>query len=312
MPEAYSSQGRHLLIAVSDPHLRTLLRNFFASTYEVETAETAAQAVSVVAGRPLDFDVMLVDLNLPPSGLEFIARIRGDYPHIPIALLVSREYEHHFALLNKYDVFCVIVRTFPLDFDELQIAIENLVLPTKAFGLARYLRSPMELEERLILSLEDKQAMMEEAIEFFRRFRPHDTDISQIRLALEELINNAIYHAFRRASGGRKYEMGAFDRLDRGDQIRVEFGADKRFLGCSVTDNQGALDVGTVMKKIERQITQEGILDESGRGLYLTRTLSDKMIVNIHPNVATQIVLLFSRRDPIKVKPFFVNQVRTF
>ncbi|MGB9691482.1 MAG: ATP-binding protein, partial [Candidatus Sumerlaeaceae bacterium] len=216
-----------------------------------------------------------------------------------------------FNLLNRYDIFCVLVKTIPLDFDELQLAVENLLVPAKAFGLARYLRPPCDIREKVIQTLADKQMMMEEALELFRRYRPHDTDISQIRLAFEELINNAIYHAFRRATGDEKYKLGAFERLERGEVIRVEFGADKRFVGCSVTDNQGTMEEGTVMKKIERQITQEGLLDESGRGLYLTRTLSDKMIINIHPHVATQLILLFAHRDRPKIKPFYLNLVRT-
>jgi len=310
MSDAYPTPRKRLLIAMADPHLRTILRNFFGPSYDVEVAENITQAVTAVEASAVEFDVLLVDMALPPSGLEFVARIRHDFPHIPVALLVSSEYEHQFALLNKYDSFCVLVRTLPLDFDELQIAIENLIAPTRAFGLARYLRQPVEVHEKVITSLADKQSMMEEALEFFRRYRPHDTDISQIRLAFEELINNAIYHAFRRASGSAKYKLGAFERFGSGEQIRVEYGRDKRYLGCSVADNQGTLEVETVMKKIERQITQEGLFDESGRGLYLTRTLADKMIINIHPNIATQVVLLFAHKDRPKLKPFFVNQVR--
>jgi anti-sigma regulatory factor (Ser/Thr protein kinase) len=304
-------KDRRLLIAVPDMHLRGILRNFFSRLMTVELAETANQAIVAVEGSAAEFDTVLIDMNMPPSGLDIVARIRREYPHLPIALLVSQDYEGYFPLLNKHDVFCVIVRTAPLDFDELQIAIENLILPTKAFGLARYLPAPLALHEKVILSLSDKQEMMEDALKLFHRFRPHDTDISQIRLAFEELINNAIYHAFRRASGAEKYTMGAFDRLERGEQIRVEYGANKHYLGCSVRDNQGTLDVTTVMKKIERQITQEGLMDESGRGLYLTRTISDKMIINIHPQVATEVILLFAHRNRPKVKPFYLNQVRT-
>lgn len=303
--------SKRLLVATHEPHLRAILKNFFSRFLTVEVAETANQAILAVEGSALEFDAVLVDQNMPPSGIEIIARIRRDYPHIPVALFVSQDYEPFFPLLNKYDVFCVLVRTAPLDYDELLVAVENLIYPTKAFGLARYLRQPVAFQERTITSLSEKQEMMEEALKLFRRFRPHDTDISQIRLAFEELINNAIYHAFRRASGAEKYKLGAFERLERGEQIRVEFGANKEYVGCSVADNQGTLDVTTVMKKIERQITQEGLLDENGRGLYLTRTLADKMIVNLHPNVSTQIVLLFAHRNRPAVKPFYLNHVRT-
>jgi anti-sigma regulatory factor (Ser/Thr protein kinase) len=276
----------------------------------VVTAENVTQAIASAENTFEDFDAVLVDLNLPPNPFEFIARFRKEFPHVPVALLTATDYESLFPLLNKYDIFAVIVRTAPLDFDELGRTMENLIYPSKAFGLARYLREPMELVQRNITSLEDKQAMMEEAIKFFRRFRPHDTDISQIRLAFEELINNAIYHGFRRSTGAEKYALGAFERLERGEQVVVEFGRDKNFLGCSVTDNQGTMDISTVMKKLERQITREGILDESGRGLYLTRTLSDKMVINIHPAVMSQVVLLFAHRHNIKVKPFHLNYMR--
>lgn len=309
MAETIATSDKRLLIAVPDPHLRAILRNFFVRAYTVTLAESAQQTIVELESSPVDFDAILIDMAMPPSGLDIAARVRKTFPHIPIGLLVASEYEHHFVSLNKYDIFTVIVRTAPLDFDELQVAVENMIYPAKAFGLRRYLRAPAEVHEKVILSLTDKQAMMEEALEFFRRFRPHDTDVSQIRLAVEELINNAIYHAFRRATGDEKYKLGAFDHLDRGEQIFVEFGCDKRYLACSVTDNQGTLDVPTVMKKLERQITQEGILDERGRGLYLTRTLSDKMIINIHPTVRTQIILLFAHRKNSKIKPFYLHHV---
>jgi anti-sigma regulatory factor (Ser/Thr protein kinase) len=157
--------------------------------------------------------------------------------------------------------------------------------------------------------LAEKQKMMEEAIGFFRRYRPHETDINQIRLAFEELINNAIYHAFRKSSGVEKYRMGTFETLNQGEEIYVEFGFDKRFLGCSVTDNQGTLEIETVMKKMERQITLEGLMDESGRGIYLTRTLCDRMIINLRPGVLTQVVLLFSHRLSSRIRPLYVNVI---
>lgn len=311
MQEGILNPNQRLLIASSDPQLRHILRNFFVRFLQVEVAETAQQAIVAVEGSALEFDALIVDMNIAPSGIELVARIRREFPHLPVALLVNAEYEHLFNLLNKYDIYCVLVRTAPLDFDELQLAIENLLVPAKSFGLSRYLRPPCEIRERVIQTLADKQLMMEEALELFRRYRPHDTDISQIRLAFEELINNAIYHAFRRASGDEKYKLGAFERLDRDEIIRVEYGANRRYVGCSVMDNQGTLDETTVMKKIERQITKEGLLDESGRGLYLTRTLSDKMVVNIHPHVATQLILLFAHRDRPKIKPFYLNVLRT-
>lgn len=307
MESTENKNSERILIADGDPLSRRVLANYLGRFYHVDVAENASQALDLVERSFEDYSVVLVTNELPPSGLQCIARVRKDNPHLKIAFLTGSDYDSEFPLLRRYDIFTVLVRSVPFDYDELLITIENMISPHKAMGLRRYLKLQNQCHERVIRSLADKQAMMEEALSFFRRYRPHDTDVSQIRLAFEELINNAFYHAFKRTTGEEKYEMGAFTELERGEQVVVEFGWDKNFLGCSVTDNQGTLDVDTVMRKLERQITREGLLDERGRGLYLTRTLSDKMVINIHQRVATQVILLFAHKGHAKVKPLFIN-----
>ncbi|MFH0792627.1 MAG: hypothetical protein V2A74_01200, partial [bacterium] len=91
-----------------------------------------------------------------------------------------------------------------------------------------------------------------------------------------------------------------------GEEILVEWGMGKRRLGFSVTDNSGLLAPETVLDKLYRQITREGVLDVTGRGIYLTCRLSSSMIVNIEKKKRTQFVLLFDEDDPGWNKPLHI------
>jgi anti-sigma regulatory factor (Ser/Thr protein kinase)/ActR/RegA family two-component response regulator len=308
MGSSQSDQFRKILVVEGDPPTRYVLRNYLARYYKVDVAENASEGLACLE-RNDDYSAVIVGMALPPTGIDFVARVRRENPHLRIALLTVHEYEEHFSALRRHEIHTVIVKASPFDFDELLVAVENMVHPLRSLGLQRYLRDPLQVRDHRVGSLAEKQKMMEEAIGFFRRYRPHETDINQIRLAFEELINNAIYHAFRKSSGVEKYRMGTFETLNQGEEIYVEFGFDKRFLGCSVTDNQGTLEIETVMKKMERQITLEGLMDESGRGIYLTRTLCDRMIINLRPGVLTQVVLLFSHRLSSRIRPLYVNVI---
>ena len=69
------------------------------------------------------------------------------------------------------------------------------------------------------------------------------------------------------------------------------------------------MDPAMVMKRIERQISMEGLYDMNGRGIFLTRNLSDRMVINIHPRVATQVVLIFRHRANAQPRPLHINVI---
>jgi len=285
------------------------MRNFLGEYFHVECADSTECALEMLT-RGDSFELIIADANLPPaSGIEFIMAARRRNPRQRVALLSRIGIEDSIAVLRKNRIYTAFIKTTPFDFDEFLLVVENLLNPLRAFGAERYLREPFQLQEFKITTRTERHSLIEQAMTFYRRFRSYDTDVTEIRLVCDELINNAIYHAFKNSAGEDKYRPGAFMQLAPEEQVTVQIGHDSNNLLFSVTDNQGTLDIDTVLYKMERQLSLEGLLDESGRGFHLTRTIADRMIINLRPRKSTQIILLFSHRPGPRVRPLYINSI---
>ncbi|MCX7717587.1 MAG: ATP-binding protein [Candidatus Sumerlaeaceae bacterium] len=298
-----------VVVAEANEVLRDALARFLEKSYETFTAATSDELLSVL-GRLGGAALVMCDTELKPvGGVACVRMARARCPLAKYALLTRRKVEALLPELRRHGLYNVLIKSTPLNFREFGLYVENLIAPQNAFGLRRYLHPPAEIHEIEIQNREDRARAMRAVTDFFGRYRPYESDVGEIRLACEELLNNAIYHAFRGPTGARKYPLGTFQSLDTGEDIIVYYGRDDSNLGCAVRDNQGTLEVDQLLARFDRQITLEGLFDESGRGLHLTWNLADQMIVNIYPGVRTEIILLFSHRSAPASRPLLVNVV---
>jgi DNA-binding NarL/FixJ family response regulator len=78
-----------LVIAEDHAIVRSGLKQIFATTADVKVVGEAVDGGSVLdCFRQLDFDLLLLDLNMPGlSGAELIARLKSQYPTKPILVL---------------------------------------------------------------------------------------------------------------------------------------------------------------------------------------------------------------------------------
>lgn len=113
-------------------------------------------------------------------------------------------------------------------------------------------------------------------------------EIYDYRLVLEELLNNAIYHAFVGDDGREKYRPQTFGALDAKDSVIVVLGYGKKYLGFSIIDNTGRLARRILLARIRRQLEAYGLYDEGGRGLYLAFILAHRLIIRIRPGIMTE------------------------
>lgn len=286
--------------------MRNAQRNFLSRKFDVQAVGSAQEAMREVEGS--GYDLLLCEVNVALEGFGLANMVRSFDPKLKIALIGKGGVDRAFSELRRLRIHHFLIRTAPLDYDEFEIAVENAVFPEHSFGLGRYFRRGSEVREAVISSRDERKNTAEAMLKYFEQFRG-ESELAEIRLAFEELINNAVYHSFRLGDGREKYKAGAFEAFERGETVAVEYGSDSRFIGFSVTDNQGTLDVDTVMAKMERQISLEGLMDMTGRGMYLTRSLADRMIVNLEPRRATQIILLFMNRHDAQAKPLYINVV---
>ena len=102
--------------------------------------------------------------------------------------------------------------------------------------------------------------------------------IHDIRLAAEELIDNCLRHAFRDDLEHEKASLQSPQGQEASESINIRFGANEELFALAVTDNGGSLARSTILQRIFNQISLAGLLDESGRGLFLVYTTADRLI----------------------------------
>ena len=76
-------------------------------------------------------------------------------------------------------------------------------------------------------------------------------------------------------------------------------------------DNQGTLRRDRVLATLERQLGAKGLLDQSGRGLFLTYSLAGRLIFNLRRHHRTELVALLTHGggpwpDDLKPAPILI------
>ena len=124
---------RRILIVDDDKHIRSLLREHLGTTYEVDLAESGAQAfAAVVKHRP---DVILLDITMPGiSGLDVMKAIREMGVTTPILVITGIEFWLFFGINlvqgHPWLMLLVLLLTIPSIYG-FGIAFGSLVLRFK-------------------------------------------------------------------------------------------------------------------------------------------------------------------------------------
>lgn len=234
----------------------------------------------------------------------------------PLAVITDFKPEDYISSVRRLGIHHVLVKTPPYDERELKILVQCAMDPRRGFGLMCHFDETMEMYTLRLTDRAEKTAAIERVMNHFATNGYEIHELYDVRLILEELINNSFFHAFRNPDGSEKYSMATFERLEEHELVRIEFGhASNSIVGFSVVDNAGTLPPETVLYKLERQYSREGIFDTNGRGLYLSRMLASSILFNIEKGLRTQIVALFREKDSKqRLKPLTINVAmpRTF
>jgi len=298
--------SHNLLIIDRDQTSNEHLRGLLHPRFEVTVAPLVDEAWRELEKEP--FSLVIGDFEIfRDSGRNIPGEIRSRSPETRIALISRLDTEHYLSCLNDWQCYHVLPKLPFYNACDVLLFIENILDPTNAFGLARYLSMDAEWSRVRIHNRTEKNKTVEEIINFFASCEYEIHELYDVRLIMEEIINNAIFHAFLDEEGNQKYHSEKFDDLDSSEEVWIEFGSDATTIGFSVTDNRGALGPDHIIQKLHRQYNREGLYDESGRGLYLSRILSGNMIFNINRGKNTQIVILFYEKRLNVPKPFSIN-----
>jgi anti-sigma regulatory factor (Ser/Thr protein kinase) len=254
-------------------------------------------------------DLVVADLEtFLAAGDEAIERLRPTHNRIPLLVATHLKPEDYISPVREKRLYQVLVKTPPFDRHELAVILDSAVDPSHGFGLASHFWHTLEMYSLTATSRRSKNEVVERVINHFATNGFEIHELYDVRLILEELINNAFFHAFFDEKGKEKYHLAHFDSLETGEQVRVDFGNAGGVVGFAVTDNAGTLHPDRILERYERQYKRHGIFDESGRGLYICRMLASSLFFNIHERRRTQVVAVFREKDRrTRLKPLIIN-----
>ena len=295
-----------ILIVDDEKAIRMMLFDYLEVIYQVETAETGEQALDLL--EKSRFDLVISDINMPGiSGPQLLREVKRRYPGTKTALITAYNIDEYIKTAKDYLITNIIPKTVPFNFAELDSIIYGL-LTGDIFGLSRHLLQDGRMVDRIcIKSTKDARVAREHITDIFNRKFGSSGDM---KLILDEIITNAMYHAPVRDDGAEKYQEFTEIELEPEEYVHIEYGYDIEKYGVAVNDYLGRLTKETVLFKIERQITGEGLLDDSGRGIHMSRLFADRMVINIDPNKRTEVVLINYFSNKYRgYKPLYLNEL---
>ena len=295
------------ILIVDDEHgVRGLLAEYLAKSYDVVCAGNGVEALALLADRRVD--LVISDIAMPEmDGIELLSTVRKRHPGTKYALLTGHDINHYIKADKKEYIANIIPKTAPFNFAELEAIVHGLITG-EIFGLSRYLlRGGTPFAQYRITSMDDGRTVREELV---ARIEERFGDARDMRLVLDEIITNAIMHAPATADGSDKYRRISEITLQPEEYVEVECGFDKEKYGVSIIDRKGRLKKETVLHKMERHISGAGVLDESGRGIHLSRLFADRLVINIDPGRKTEVIVMNYLTPSYRGhKPLYINEL---
>jgi len=187
------------------------------------------------------------------------------------------------------------------DLNEINTVIDK-ILSNEIFGMDRYLSDDSIIKEIIIKSAKDKQAYLSEIIEFAEEHKVRKRILSSIEQIADELILNAIYNAPLDEKGKDKYKMVIRSEkidLQEDEYALLKYGIDNNKFVISVTDYFGRLTKDKVLGYLHKCFSDTNfrVSEDSGGaglGLYIIYSKVQQFVINIKPNVKTEVITSFN------------------
>ncbi len=302
-----NGRGRYRLLIVDDDRgICDVLGAALSRRYDVTTVTDAARALRMCGDGA--FDMVISDINMPGiNGIDLVTEMRRTCPSTIAVLMTGYDVNTYLSQVLEHGIANIITKTAPFNFAEIETELDGL-LTGSIFGLARYLLPQCEIVRRY--EVRSSEQAREVRKEIARLFTERYESTRDVELVVDEMVSNALYHAPVLPDGTPKYEDMSDVCLEAGEYITIECGVDAEKYGISVGDNSGRLTKQTVLERIERQVSGKGLTDRRGRGIHISRMLSDRMIINIKRGARTEVVLLNYFTPKYRgFKPLYINEV---
>lgn len=252
--------------------------------------------------RPL---ILVHAQQVSEDNLDILTTIKQMPNHPRMALLFDQETEMRaFSAARRLKINYMLPDCGWLHAPDWERWLHWVLTPPGNLGLKDLLKPGYFTKSFTVTNNANKRMPTEAISEWAENNDIPQSDIYDFRLAMEELINNAIYHGFRNWMNQDKYRMNTFKELAASEEVLAEIAADDEMFGICVKDNGGNLSHDKTLERILNQLSLSGLMDENGRGLFLIYTLSSRMFVKLDPGESTEVIALFFRDPkPAQVEP---------
>jgi CheY-like chemotaxis protein len=280
-----------ILLVDDEPDFLDVLSEFLMDEgYRVANARNGMEALDRLHREK--FDLLISDINMPGmKGFELIKEAKRLYPGLKCALITAYDVREYLYMAKHYGIGNIITKTTPFNFEEVRLLI-TMILTEDVFGLDHYMHGRIHaMKIRSTVGIDDIIGKIVSEMPDL----PHKR---KFRQALTEIITNAVYYGARRERGDRKEEWPQVVDLAPDEEILVMWGVDEEKTGVAVRDQKGVLTKEEVLYWLERNTTKGedgisvGLLDEHGKGLFISREILDRLIMNIKKGQKTEIVML--------------------
>ena len=210
--------------------------------------------------------------------------------------------EAYFDKVARYNIQWFFHPFYIDNLPMLTALVENATGGPGTLGLHAYF-DQTQTRQRELVCAEDRARLIDTIVDEVATVFLDGDKIFEQRMALEEMLDNAIHHAFEDMERDP-------DQAPPLPHVVVEYVVDPTVFAFSVIDNGGRLTGERVIQDILRQITREGLFESGGRGVFLTFSFSNIFILNTIPDNSTQVTIMFFRDCPPARKMFQLNTSR--
>lgn len=299
----------HILIIDDSITVRSFFEDIFEKKpeFRAEFASNGAQAVELFAGRQAPggdvFDFVLTDINMPGmDGFDTIDALKKIDPSIKTGMITGFNVDDYIKMALEKGVFNIICKMDAPS--EIVKTVRNLITGEGILGIHNYLAADTETKKLKVTDTNKLKTAVNEILDYTGG-RLNEDKLYGLKTGLVEMGTNAIYHAYG-------YEKGSHVQLKETEEVVIEYGMDDDKLVVDIIDVSGSLTKEKVLSQLNKGInpTQEDLIASGGRGIYLTRFLCDKMIINLDVKKRTEmIIIMYFNQDYHESKPLLINQI---
>lgn len=257
------------------------------------------------------YDLVISDIIMPNmNGFELISSLSRKYPELCTVLITSSDVEDYIKMALVYNVTNIITKTNPFNYYEFSRVVHNLLAKDNIFGLENYLLPETNINTITIEHKDAIRTVIDRIKSVAINTKLDDTTVKKFILSTEEAVLNACVYASIDNVQRERPQFSVFFDVEEFSPVQVSFGYDDEKLGISITDSGGKLKKEDILYWISRNISGEGVFDNHGRGLFLMRVNTDRMVINVQPGTKTEVVLIKYFAEKYEGhKPLYINQV---